>query len=190
MVDSGQRSTVNNQGQLPEPAVARAWGALDTVMDPEVPVLSIVELGIVREVGADSTGRKITVTITPTYSGCPAMRVIEAEMTVALEGAGFGEVVVKTVYAPAWTTDWMSEAARQKLLGYGIAPPGPAGPAPPVALEPPSRGSAEGSSRRPIACPFCGSADTTIVSEFGATACKSLHLCRGCRQPFEHFKAF
>jgi ring-1,2-phenylacetyl-CoA epoxidase subunit PaaD len=147
------------------------------VKDPEVPVLSIVELGVVRQVEVDGT--QATVTITPTYSGCPAMRVIEADITAALEAAGFTTVTINTVYAPAWTTDWMSEPAREKLRAYGIAPPGPADSL--VTL---------GATVREVSCPFCGSPDTGTESEFGSTACKSLHVCRSCRQPFEHFKPF
>jgi len=121
------------------------------------------------------------VTITPTYSGCPAMRVIEDDIRAALEAGGFREVTINTVYAPAWTTDWMSGAAREKLRAYGIAPPHLVGAAQLVPLGP---------TVRTVECPFCGSANTTTASEFGATACKSLHVCHACHQPFEHFKAF
>ena len=153
--------------------------ALDSVKDPEVPVLSVVELGVVRSAEVD--GSRVTVTITPTYSGCPALHVMENEIRAALTGAGFGEVVVNTVYAPAWTTDWIPAAAREKLRVYGIAPPGPVGAEPLISLGP---------TVRTITCPYCGSANTTRESEFGPTACKSLHVCHSCRQPFEHFKAF
>lgn len=152
---------------------------LQTVMDPEVPVLSVVELGVVR--GAEVEGKRVTVTITPTYSGCPALQVMEQEITAALERSGFDEVTVKTVYSPAWTTDWIPEPAREKLRAYGIAPPGAAGGTELVTLGP---------TVRTVNCPFCGSSNTTRKSEFGATACKSLHVCHSCRQPFEHFKAF
>jgi ring-1,2-phenylacetyl-CoA epoxidase subunit PaaD len=154
---------------------------LGTVMDPEVPALSIVELGIVR--GVEVTGGRVTVTITPTYSGCPAMHLIEEQIRAALLGAGFGEVMIETVYAPAWTTDWIAAPAREKLRAYGIAPPGLVGE---------SAGGLVtlGRTVRSVPCPFCGSADTVTESEFGATACKSLHSCRACRQPFEHFKPF
>ena len=157
--------------------VARARASLERVMDPEVPVLSIVELGIVREVEVDPGGA-VTVTVTPTYSGCPAMHTIESEIRSALRQAGFASVTLKTVYAPAWTTDWISPPAREKLRAYGIAPPGAA-----------TLVSLSGPSER-VQCPFCGSPDTTLQSAFGATACKSLHVCRACRQPFEHFKTF
>ena len=151
---------------------------LESVKDPEVPVISIVELGIVR--GAVVSGDTVRVDITPTYSGCPAMRTIEEEVVLALKQHGFREVTVRTVFQPAWTTDWIGEDARQKLREYGIAPPGPAEPMVPIQL---------GRTIRRQACPFCGSTDTATRSEFGSTACKSLHFCNACHQPFEHFKA-
>ncbi len=167
----------------------RALRILELVKDPEVPVLSIVELGIVREVRADPVGEQVTVTVTPTYSGCPAMHVIEEEISAALTGAGFREVKIETVYAPAWTTDWISEHAREKLRNYGIAPPGNTrDELVQVTMSNPVRPSAGPPVR--LECPHCGSSDTAVVSEFGATACKSLHLCRACRQPFERFKTF
>jgi len=181
MVEKRQRSTLNGQRDLPREAEARALALLDRVKDPEVPVLSVVELGIVRDVEVDDAGAGITVTVTPTYSGCPAMRVIEEEIVAALEAGGFRAVAVKVVYAPAWTTDWIPESAREKLRAYGIAPPGDVTAEQLVPLGP---------VVRRVACPFCGSNDTGTTSEFGATACKSLHVCRACRQPFEHFKAF
>jgi ring-1,2-phenylacetyl-CoA epoxidase subunit PaaD len=168
---NGERSAENG--------TSRAFRILDSVKDPEVPVLSVVELGVVR--GVDVTGDAVTVTITPTYSGCPAMRVIEDDIRRALEAGGFRDVTIETVYAPAWTTDWMSGAAREKLRAYGIAPPHLVGAGSLVPLGP---------TVRTVECPFCGSANTTMASEFGATACKSLHVCHSCRQPFEHFKAF
>jgi ring-1,2-phenylacetyl-CoA epoxidase subunit PaaD len=157
----------------------RALEILDTVMDPEVPVLSVVELGVVR--GVDVEGDAVTVTMTPTYSGCPALHVMEEEMRAALSEGGFRTITINTVYAPAWTTDWMSEAAREKLRAYGIAPPGKVTAEELIPL---------GRTVRAVDCPFCGSANTTTQSEFGPTACKSLHVCHACRQPFEHFKAF
>ena len=178
MVDDGERLAVSGKREPPERTVALARAALETVLDPEVPVLSVVELGIVREVVVE--GDSVTVTLTPTYSGCPAMHVIETEIRAALAAAGFGGVELKTVYAPAWTTDWISAPAREKLRAYGIAPPGSM-PAQLVTLEGPAQRTG---------CPFCGSLDTSLVSEFGATACKSLYSCRSCQQPFEHFKAF
>ena len=161
-------------------AMTDALEILETVMDPEVPVLSIVELGIVRKV--EVVPDSVIVTVTPTYSGCPAMHTIEAEIRKALLAAGFQAVELKTVYAPAWTTDWISAPAREKLRAYGIAPPPPGAAS--SELVPLQRAA------RRIGCPYCGSADTEVVSDFGATACKSLHRCRDCRQPFEHFKPF
>jgi ring-1,2-phenylacetyl-CoA epoxidase subunit PaaD len=152
---------------------------LETVKDPEVPVLSVVELGVIR--GVEVVGERVTVTMTPTYSGCPALQTMEHDITAALQNAGFREVVVKTVYAPAWTTDWIPAEAKEKLRAYGIAPPGPASQGTLVML---------GETVRAVPCPFCGSSNTTRESEFGPTACKSLHVCHSCQQPFEHFKAF
>jgi ring-1,2-phenylacetyl-CoA epoxidase subunit PaaD len=154
---------------------------LDEVKDPEVPVLSVVKLGIIRDARVEDD--EVTVTITPTYSGCPAMRVIEEDIRAALVAHGFAAVNVDTVYAPAWTTDWLSAEAKQKLEAYGIAPPGPA-----------TRDSLVSLTRAPsvaerIRCPYCHSLETTLRSEFGSTACKAIAYCSGCKQPFEVFKA-
>ena len=151
---------------------------LDEVMDPEVPVLSVVELGIVRDVSI--AGVAVIVTVTPTYSGCPAMRVIEQDIEEALRARGVERVEVKTSYTPAWTTDWISAEAREKLRAYGIAPPGAADHDAPVAI---------GRRRPAVRCPYCSSVQTKMQSEFGATACKAIHVCEQCRQPFEEFKA-
>ncbi|HYD52487.1 MAG TPA: 1,2-phenylacetyl-CoA epoxidase subunit PaaD [Gemmatimonadaceae bacterium] len=153
---------------------------LDTVKDPEVPVVSVVELGVVRDVAVE--GDEIVVTITPTYSGCPAMREIEDEIVRALQAEGHAPVRVRTVFAPAWTTDWIGPAAREKLRAYGIAPPGMA-PSADDDLVPLRR------RRETVRCPYCDSPDTTLRSEFGSTACKSIRFCDACRQPFEQFKA-
>jgi len=153
------------------------YAVLDTVMDPEVPVLSVVELGIVRDVEIDGTA--VTVVITPTYSGCPAMKVIEDDIVAALHASGIAEARVRTVFTPAWTTDWIPAAARAKLVAYGIAAPSPQGTESPVQLR----------RRVAVPCPFCGSTDTSQRSEFGSTACKALHFCNACTQPFEEFKA-
>ena len=153
---------------------------LDTVMDPEVPVLSVRELGIVRDVVVDGSGA-VTVTVTPTYSGCPAIRVIEEDIVAALRVAGFADVRVQTTYSPAWTTDWIPESARAKLKAYGIAPP--------------SRADSGGGLvqlmrvRAAAQCPYCDSRQTEVRSEFGTTACKSVNWCRACGQPFEEFKS-
>ncbi len=163
---------------VPTRELVLAW--LDEVKDPEVPVLSVVELGVVRDavVSADGT---VTVTVTPTYSGCPAMRVIEEAIRDELLLRGLPRVTVRTVFTPAWTTDWIPESARAKLEAYGIAPPGRA--IVEEALVPLRR--ANGTPR----CPYCKSARTELRSEFGSTACKSLCWCADCRQPFEMFKA-
>lgn len=151
---------------------------LGTVKDPEVPVLSVVELGIVRDAVASDAG--VVVTITPTYSGCPAMHEIEMEIRRALAAEALGPVEIRTTYSPAWTTDWISAAAREKLEAYGIAPPGPADSVELVPLR--RRGAA-------IRCPYCKSNDVEQKSVFGSTACKSIWYCNACRQPFEEFKA-
>ncbi len=153
---------------------------LNTVPDPEVPAISVVELGIVRDAQQRADGT-VEVTITPTYSGCPAMYEIEKDVRTALESAGATAVEVRTVLSPAWTTDWIPEAAREKLRKYGIAPPGRAESAGFVTLT---------RARTPVACPWCGSRNTSLKSEFGSTACKAIHVCNECRQPFDEFKAF
>lgn len=154
------------------------YGVLNTVMDPEVPVISVVELGIVRDVAIQNEA--VTITITPTYSGCPAMHEIEADIRTALLERGVRDVKVKLVLSPAWTTDWIGPEAREKLRAYGIAPPGRAEPQGLITLT---------RARAPVPCPFCGSSDTRLQSEFGSTACKAIHVCNSCRQPFDEFKA-
>ncbi len=162
--------------------IARAWAVLAEVPDPEVPALSVCDLGLVRELQADATG--LTVVLTPTYSGCPATEVIAQSVRDAIEGAGLGPVQTVLRRAPAWTTDWISEDGRRKLREYGIAPPGPvaAGQGVPVRLVG-RRGAGP-----VVACPRCGSTETERLSAFGATACKALYRCIACREPFEHFK--
>jgi ring-1,2-phenylacetyl-CoA epoxidase subunit PaaD len=150
------------------------------IPDPEVPALDIVELGIVRRVELSADGM-VTVDVTPTYSGCPAMGMIEQEIVAALRANGYARVELRTVYSPAWTTDWLSDAAKAKLKAYGIAPPGRSSVEP--ALVPLT------SVVRHAACPYCGSSNTERKSEFGSTACKAIHFCAECRQPFEEFKA-
>lgn len=149
---------------------------LAQVHDPEIPVVTIEDLGILRDVEVD--GDRVVVTITPTYSGCPAMDEIRADVETALRRAGVEQVEVRTVLAPAWTTDWMSDDGRRKLQEFGIAPPTPvqAGPVP-LQLRP------------RISCPQCGSGDTEEMARFASTSCKSLWRCRSCREPFDHFKA-
>ena len=153
---------------------------LDGVMDPEVPVLSVRELGIVRDVSVDAEGAVI-VTVTPTYSGCPAIRVIEDDIVSAIRAAGIPDVRMVTTYAPAWTTDWILPAARAKLKAYGIAPP--------VRADSGGRLVQLMRARPSVQCPYCDSYETEVRSEFGSTACKSVCWCRACGQPFEEFKA-
>jgi ring-1,2-phenylacetyl-CoA epoxidase subunit PaaD len=156
--------------------VEQAWAVLDTVPDPEVPVLSLRDLGIVRDVLARGDG--IEVVLTPTYSGCPATEVIAQSVHDALAAAGCSAVTVSHRKAPAWTTDWISDEGRRKLRAYGIAPPGACGdPGNTISIRP-----------RHIACPRCDSSDTERLSAFGSTACKALYRCLACREPFEHFK--
>jgi len=144
------------------------------VVDPEIPVLSIADLGVLREVRLHE-GR-IEVLITPTYSGCPAMTMIALEIELALEKAGLGQATIKTVLSPAWTTDWMSEDGKRKLREYGVAPPaGPAGRRALFGVE-------------SVDCPQCGSSDTSRLAEFGSTSCKALWRCNACREPFDYFR--
>jgi len=151
---------------------------LEEVKDPEIPVLNVVEMGIVRD--ADFAADGLTVSITPTYSGCPAMKEIERCILEELARHDLGDAKVKLVYSPAWTTDWMTEEAREKLREYGIAPPAAQSCAA-------NRLSLNPEQEHP-ACPFCGSTETELRSLFGSTACKALHYCNACQQPFEYFK--
>jgi ring-1,2-phenylacetyl-CoA epoxidase subunit PaaD len=158
----------------------RAWAVLDEVPDPEVPALSVRDLGIVRDVL--DHGESLEIVLTPTYSGCPATEVIERSVRDAIDAAGLGPARVTLRRAPAWTTDWMSEDGKRKLLAYGIAPPGAArtdGAAPMRIV---------GRRADAVACPRCGSPRTERLSAFGSTTCKSLYRCIACREPFEHFK--
>lgn len=157
----------------------RIFEILSEVPDPEVPVISVVELGIVRDASQRADGT-VEITITPTYSGCPAMLEIERDIRTALEQAGAPAIEVKTKLSPAWTTDWIPEEAREKLRRYGIAPPGKADTGGLVTLV---------RAKPPVQCPWCGSTNTTLKSEFGSTACKAIHVCNACRQPFDEFKA-
>lgn len=156
------------------PSVAEIWSWLDSVADPEIPVLSVIDLGIVRDIswteqGGDSI---LIVTITPTYSGCPATAVIKEDIRKALQERGLSRVQIEARLAPAWTTDWMTERGRCRLLEYGIAPPG-------------SRGY---DSSKSVPCPRCRSTDTRLVSQFGSTACKAFYICNSCLEPFDYFK--
>lgn len=163
-------------------SVQRAREVAATVTDPEMPMLTLVDLGVLRNVDRDADGT-LVVTITPTYSGCPAMATMRADLEYALATAGFTDVAVHTVLTPPWSSDWITGAGRRKLAEHGIAAPGTArviddGP---IALTL--------TVRTPVVlCPQCGSADTERTSEFGATACKSLHRCRSCSEPFDRVK--
>jgi ring-1,2-phenylacetyl-CoA epoxidase subunit PaaD len=152
----------------------RAWAAAAAVVDPELPALTIADLGVLRDVLV--TDGAVEVAITPTYSGCPAMQVIALDIVTALEQAGIAGARVRTVLSPAWTTAWLTADARRKLLEDGIAPP----------LDSPGRGALFGTTAP--ACPRCGSAATERLAEFGSTACKALWRCTACREPFDHFK--
>ena len=153
------------------------WKVLESVCDPEIPVLTVVDMGIVREVKVEEN-EGVEVVITPTYSGCPAMNTIEINIKAALQEAGFYPIQVTTVLSPPWTTDWLSEDGRRKLREYGIAPP---------------VGSSQDKSElfgeeKVVACPLCGSEHTKMVSQFGSTACKSMYKCLDCLEPFDYFK--
>ena len=158
----------------------RAWDVLRGVNDPEVPVISVVDLGIVRDVIVDDGG--LVVAVTPTYSGCPATEAIEASIVAALDAAGLGPTRIRIERAPAWTSDWISADGRAKLHAYGIAPPGPVDRDAALPLRFVARPPA------PLACPRCASTNTERLAAFGATACKALWRCRACGEPFEHFK--
>lgn len=148
------------------PSVDDVWSWLDEVPDPEIPVISIIDLGIVRDVTWQ--GETLEVTVTPTYSGCPATSVINKEIEAALNARGIERVMLKRQIAPPWTTDWLSETGRSKLEAYGIAPPRPAG--------------------GPARCPHCHAEDVELISQFGSTPCKAQWRCTTCLEPFDHFK--
>jgi len=157
------------------PAEQAVWDIAATVVDPEVPVLTIEDLGVLRAVSVDGT--QVTVDITPTYSGCPAVDAMRDDIVSALSAAGYADVHVRQVLAPAWTTEWMSSAGRAKLEEFGIAPP--------------ARHNSDGSVNLGlgIRCPHCGSLHTRQLSRFGSTSCKALYVCQRCQEPFDYFKA-
>ncbi|WP_116503459.1 1,2-phenylacetyl-CoA epoxidase subunit PaaD [Micromonospora sp. B006] len=154
-----------------------ARDAAAAVVDPEIRVITIDELGILRAVDEEPGTGRVVVTITPTYTGCPAMDVIREDIRRALTVAGHPDAEVRTVYHPAWSTDWLSDAGRAKLAAAGIAPPAPRGDDTVVPLT------------LAVRCPRCGSPETTQISRFGSTACKALWRCRSCSEPFDHLKA-
>ena len=155
--------------------------AISRIPDPEVPVVSIADLGILRSMEVDDAARRVIVTITPTYSGCPAMEAITSRIAFEADRRGYAAEVL-TRLSPAWTTDWMSEQGKQALRQFGIAPPGPAthGHSGPVSVS---------LQTRVVTCPNCGCDDTTELARFGSTACKALRRCESCREPFDEFKA-
>ena len=160
-----------------ETQINEIWTLLEEVKDPEIPVLSVVDLGVVRSI-EQKEDQSWKVVITPTYSGCPAMNTIEMEIRILLESSGYKPLTVKTVLSPAWTTKWLSEKGKAQLKAYGIAPP----------VEDTSDKAALFPEPKVIACPHCGSEDTRMVSQFGSTACKSLYQCNSCLEPFDYFK--
>ena len=157
--------------------VDNCWTYLDEVADPEVPVLSIIDLGIVRDLFVDSAIGSVRVVITPTYSGCPAMDVIAMQIRMCLLSKGAKQVLVENQISPSWTTDWMTEKGKEKLEAYGIAPPKRKSSNPLALFE-----------EDTATCPKCKSDDTILTSQFGATSCKALYKCNHCKEPFEHFK--
>jgi len=165
--------------------VDRARIALEAVTDPEIPVVTLAELGILRDVQLDEAGTLVA-TITPTYSGCPAMEQIADDVSRAVQAADVGAYRVCSVLSPAWTTDWITAEGRRKLRDFGIAPPAHVAEvdgARPIRLTRPAQAEH-------IACPQCGSHDTVLISAFGSTACKALYRCRACREPFDYFKPY
>ncbi|MCB0278583.1 MAG: phenylacetate-CoA oxygenase subunit PaaJ [Calditrichaeota bacterium] len=154
---------------IADQSIEEIYQVLDTVKDPEVPVLSLIELGVIRDVHFN--GEIPVVVMTPTYSGCPALKVMETDIRSALKQIGYDHIEIKQILSPAWTTDWLSEESKAKLNNYGIAPP------------------CMRSVPEIIKCPLCHSSHTKRQSEFGATACKALYVCQECKEPFEYFKA-
>ncbi len=171
--DPPARGSARPAGDAPE---GKVWGLLAQVLDPEIPVLSIVDLGIVREVRQEADGR-LRVAITPTYSGCPATEVIRGLVRAALDAGGYSDAILEEVLSPPWTSDWLTPAGREKLRAFGIAPPEES-----VASPRQLRGALA------VSCPRCGSRATTRVSEFGSTPCKAHYRCGACGEPFDYFK--
>jgi ring-1,2-phenylacetyl-CoA epoxidase subunit PaaD len=151
------------------------WQALEAVKDPEIPVVSVVEMGIVRDVQIEQAGA-VAVKMTPTFAGCPAMHVMKAEVEACVRGLGAAEVRVETILFPPWSSDWLSAETRAKLEGFGLAPP------------PRHGGRVEIVLLEPVACPYCRSYNTTVKNTFGATLCRAIYYCNSCQQPFEQFK--
>jgi ring-1,2-phenylacetyl-CoA epoxidase subunit PaaD len=159
------------------PTKEEIWDLIKDIPDPEIPVISITELGVLRDVTFNEQGQPVVV-ITPTYTGCPAMKMFENDILATLQDAGIANATIKTVYQPAWTTDWISPEAREKLRTYGIAPPDGKTSDKRSLLGEPAQ----------VKCPRCGSMHTTMISQFGSTACKALWKCDDCLEPFDYFK--
>lgn len=155
----------------------QVWEFLSEIPDPEIPVITITELGVVRKVELD--GENAIITITPTYTGCPAMKMFEDDIVSNLKAKGFKTVTIKMVFSPAWTTNWMSDFAKEKLRKYGIAPPIDGTE---------DKGVLFSSDKKIVPCPRCNSKTTELKSQFGSTACKALYQCKNCLEPFDHFK--
>jgi ring-1,2-phenylacetyl-CoA epoxidase subunit PaaD len=153
---------------------SQVWEILTSVADPEIPVVSVVEMGIVRQVAVD--GRRVEIIMTPTFTGCPALDVMQEDMRQALWKAGAQEVKITITHNPPWTSDWISPEARQKLKEFGLAPP------------PQHQGLLEAALLEPVSCPYCGSGDTSLKNPFGPTLCRAIFYCNACQQPFEQFK--
>ncbi|MCP5096121.1 MAG: phenylacetate-CoA oxygenase subunit PaaJ [Chloroflexi bacterium] len=164
--------TENNQNEITNEAV---WKALDDVKDPEIPVVSLVEMGIVRDVAVVDDA--VTVTMTPTFSGCPALHVMEQEIDAKMVEMGFSSVTVNVVLSPPWSSDWITDEARAKLKAFGLAPPMR------------HNGRIEITFYEPVACPYCDSENTAVKNTFGSTLCRAIYYCNACQQPFEQFKA-
>jgi len=167
---------MKREGEMLAVNTDKIWKYLEEVLDPEVPVINIVELGIVRDVNETEHG--VEVVITPTYTGCPAMKLIEDDIRFNLKSHGIDDVKIKTILSPAWTTDWITTEAKEKLRVYGIAPPDKASHDKNVLFGPP----------KVVACPQCNSRNTEMKSQFGSTACKALYSCKDCLEPFDYFK--
>ncbi len=205
MMPTAATALAADSARSADPALMQAWSVLESVPDPEIPVVSIRELGILRDIRRAADGT-LGIVITPTYSGCPAMAQIAEDIAHALDRAELRPYRIETVLAPAWTTDWITEAAREKLRAYGIAPPSgrcaandpasqPAAAAEQVIRFAPranasgKSGKSSGSSATP-ACPRCGSSHTERLAQFGSTSCKALYRCLDCREPFDYFKPY
>lgn len=179
MVNALREASARPAQDAPDDPSRRAWRVAAAVVDPEIPTLTIEDLGVLRAVDVDATGRAVRVAITPTYSGCPAMDAIRDDLVLALTAAGYADVRVDLVLAPAWTTDWMSESGREKLRRFGIAPPSGRAPA---------RGAGPVRVQLAVKCPRCGSLHTRELARFGSTSCKALFECLDCLEPFDSFK--